>query len=393
MLLAIPREEHLDRQKRFYQELQAKQIDAAVLFAPTDIFYLTGFHYFITERPIGFFMDPSARSHLFVPLLEEDHALECAYVDCIHSYPEYPGLRHPMEYLQDILNNAGLQNKIIGMDADGYGSPMGYRGPKLSALYNTGNFVSVYGLVEKMRTLKSPAEVELMKESCRWANLAHRLVQKYAKAGISELEITSRATTEATICMLETLGANYRPHGSTATAYFRGQVGKRSAFPHVVTQNAVLKKGDNLITMAKAGVWGYHCELERTMFVQAVSPEQEKYFHLAAQAQEIALAQIKPGRPVSSVEKAVRSFFRENGLEHLAPHHSGHAMGILEHEAPFFDLGDDTLIAPGMIFSVEPGIYLKDLGGFRFSDTVLVTQTGSEILTYYPRDLESLICF
>jgi Xaa-Pro aminopeptidase len=244
-----------------------------------------------------------------------------------------------------------------------------------------------------MRLFKSQAEVELMKESCRWANLAHRLVQKYSKAGVNELEITSKATTEATICMMETLGSNYRPHGSTATAYFRGQVGTRSAFPHVVTQNAVLKKGDNLITMAKAGVWGYHCELERTMFVQEASSEQEKYFNLAVQAQEIAFAQIKPGCPASSVEKAVRAFFRENGIDHLAPHHSGHAMGILEHEAPFFDLGDETMIEPGMIFSVEPGIYVKGLGGFRFSDTILVTPGGIDVLTYYPRDLESLICY
>jgi Xaa-Pro aminopeptidase len=105
------REEHLERQKKFYEELQKKNIDCAILFGSTDIFYLTGFHFFITERPIGFFVDPQARSHLFVPLLEHDHALENACVDYVHSYPEYPGIRHPLEYLKDNLNEAGFQGK------------------------------------------------------------------------------------------------------------------------------------------------------------------------------------------------------------------------------------------------------------------------------------------
>jgi len=85
-------------------------------------------------------------------------------------------------------------------------------------------------------------------------------------------------------------------------------------------------------------------------------------------------------------------FFDEHGLMPLWRHHTGHALGLLGHEAPFFDVGDDTIIEPGMIFSVEPGIYVNGLGGFRHSDTLAVTETGIEMLTYYPRGWDNLIC-
>jgi Xaa-Pro dipeptidase len=392
MRLSISKEEILDRQHRFFSKLQEKEMDCAILFSVTDIFYLTGFHFHPTERPMGFFMDANKKTHLFVPALEHEHTEEFAHVDYVHSYPEYPGIRHPMEYFKDALVEANFDGKVVGSDADGYGSSMGYRGPRVSSFLEAKEFKSVHGWIEEMRFIKSPAEIELIKESCRWGNLAHLLLKKYSKVGLSEIEITSKATTEATMAMIETLGPEYRPHGSPANAFYRGQVGPMSAIPHAVTQNTVLKKGDTLVSQAAADVWGYKSELERTMFVQEVSEEQEKYFTLMYEAQEVAFKHIKPGKPYSSVEEAVQAFFKENGIQHLTLHHTGHNIGLLGHEAPFFDLGDDTIMQAGMVVTVEPGIYVKKLGGFRHSDTVLITETGIEMLTYYPRKLESLIC-
>jgi Xaa-Pro dipeptidase len=86
----------------------------------------------------------------------------------------------------------------------------------------------------------------------------------------------------------------------------------------------------------------------------------------------------------------VRAYFEAHDLMAYWKHHSGHCIGIRYHEGPFFDVGDRTVIRPGMVFTVEPGLYVPDLGGFRHSDTVAVTEDGIEVLTYYPRDLESL---
>ncbi|MFC0271836.1 M24 family metallopeptidase [Metabacillus herbersteinensis] len=391
MRLSILKEEIINRQQTLYSSLQEKKIDGAVLFSVTDIFYLTGFNFRPSERPVVFFMDPQGDTHLLVPHLEKEHAEEYSQAQYVHIYPEYPGLRHPMEFLKDNLIEVGFQNKVIGIDANGYSSPKGYQGASLKDLINVKKFESLRGWVEELRVIKSPGEIELIKESCRWGNLAHRLLHKYSKAGLSEIEISGRATHESTMMMIETLGNGFNPHGEPTHAFYRGQIGPHSYFPHSQTQNLILKKGDNLVSQSEASVWGYRSELERTMFVQEVSKEQEKYFTLMREAQKIAFASIKPGNPFSSVEKNVQAFYKENNVDHLTRHHTGHNLGLINHEAPFFDLGDERIMRPGMVATIEPALYVENLGGFRHSDTILITESGVELLTYYPRDLESLI--
>jgi Xaa-Pro aminopeptidase len=108
-------------------------------------------------------------------------------------------------------------------------------------------------------------------------------------------------------------------------------------------------------------------------------------------AQEIAFDQLRPGNLCSDVDRAVRGYYDATGLQDYWRHHTGHAIGLRYHEGPFLDIGDPTPLQPGMVFTVEPGFYAPHLGGFRHSDTVLITGEGMEMLTYYPRELEALI--
>jgi len=98
-----------------------------------------------------------------------------------------------------------------------------------------------------------------------------------------------------------------------------------------------------------------------------------------------------PGVYCSDVDKATRQAFKDKGVIQLVRHHTGHALGMEGHERPFLDLGSEDILESGMVFSCEPGIYEKGLGGFRHSDTFVVTDDGIDVLTKYPRDIESLI--
>ena len=281
----------------------------------------------------------------------------------------------------------------IGADQDGYPWILGYRGPTLSELSGA-TVVRIVEQIEEQMAIKSEAEVALIRESVRWGNLAHRLLQRYTRPGVTETEVAQRASNEATFAMLDAIGEIYRAQSffmSGAHAGYRGQIGRNSAIPHALAGNIVFQKGDVLVTGASAPIWGYLSELERTMVIGEPTPEQERLFGHMKAVQEVAFEAIKPGARCSDVDMAVRGYFAQQDLFAHWRHHTGHAIGLRYHEGPFLDSGDHTEIRPGMVFTVEPGLYAPELGGFRHSDTVLVTEDGIEILTYYPRDLASLI--
>jgi Xaa-Pro aminopeptidase len=248
-------------------------------------------------------------------------------------------------------------------------------------------------LIEDQMMIKSESETNLIRESVKWGNLAHVLLQRYTRVGETETEVSLRASNDATLAMMDAIGPIYRAQSyftSGAHAGYRGQIGRNAAIPHALANNLVFQKGDVLVTGANAAIWGYNSELERTMIIGPISDDQKRMFDHMIALQDTALQAIQPGLPCSEVDKAVRTYYDDHDLMSYWKHHAGHAIGIRYHEAPFLDIGDNTIIQPGMVFTVEPGLYAPSLGGFRHSDTVLVTEDGIEMLTYYPRDLNSL---
>jgi Xaa-Pro dipeptidase len=384
--MRIAEEELAARRSAFAATLAERGLDGAVLFEPQYVHYYTGFFFVPTERPIAFALASGGRGGMLVPRLELEHAQANTAVQEVSHYDEYPGERHPMEGLRELLDALGVRGRL-GADHDGYPWIFGYRGPSL------GEWTHVAGDVEDQMAIKSPAEIELLRESCKWGNLAHTLLQRYTRVGITETEVETRASTEATHAMLDAIGPIYRaqsPYYDGAVAGYRGQIGRNAAIPHAHGNNIVFQAGDVLVTGASAPVWGYHSELERTMVIGAPSDEQRRMFDHMVALQDLAVDAIRPGTPCSEVDIAVRAYYEKHGLWENWRHHVGHAIGMRYHEGPFLDRGDATEIRPGMVFTVEPGLYAPQLGGFRHSDTIAVTETGVEWLTYYPRDLESL---
>ena len=389
--MKIQESEYRDRTARLSEHLREMGLTGAVLFDPAYVLYYVGFAFVPTERPMAFLLNADGEGGMLVPRLEREHAQANALVDHIADYPEYPGETHPMEPLQALLGQMGIRDRI-GADHDGYPWVMGYRGPALSELVGAAP-EKVTAFVEDQLAIKSGAEIELIRESSRWANLAHSLLQRYTRPGLTEVEVSQRASTEATLAMLDAIGPIYRaqnPFFEGAAAGYRGQIGRNAAIPHALTANITFQAGDVLVTGATAPVWGYLAELERTMVIGEPSTEQRELFDHMVALQDAAFDAIKPGARCSDVDRAVREYYDEHELWDYWKHHVGHCIGLRYHEGPFLDIGDDTEIKPGMVFTVEPGLYAAGLGGFRHSDTVAVTDDGIEFLTYYPRDLDSL---
>jgi len=389
--LNISQVEFQSRSAKLLEHLKTRGLSGAVLFDSHYILYYSGFAFIPTERPIALVMNVQGEKALFVPRLEVEHAQANALIDRVDHYLEYPYTPHPMEILKETIADMGLRG-AFGADTDGYPWILGYRGPALSELVgNRPKRLTTF--IEDQLMIKSPAELALLCESVKWGHLAHTLLQRYTRVGTTESEVSARASMEATLTMLDAIGPIYRaqsPFSRGASAGYRGQIGRNAAIPHAMANNIVFQAGDVLVTGAGAPVWGYHSELERTMVIGPPSDEQKRLFDHMVKLQDTAFAALQPGRLCADVDRAVRAYYEKHDLMPYWKHHVGHAIGLRYHEAPFLDLGDQTELLPGMVFTIEPGLYAPELGGFRHSDTVAMTEEGIEMLTYYPRDLESL---
>jgi len=390
-LTGIPAAELDERRERLLEHVRRVGASGYVLFDQAYIQYFTGFGFLSTERPVVFAQAVDGETAVFVPEFEVERVHAETEFERVESYPEYPGLEHPMLIFARVLEDLGIRGAIAA-DGDGYPGILGYHGPALSEV--SGAAVEALGsVIESMMVRKSPAEIELIRESARWCEAGHRLLQEYSRPGATEAEASWRAGHEATLAMLEALGDRYGGQQASADgvkAGYRGQIGLRSSWAHAIAHNIEFRVGDVLVTETGAPVWGYNAELERALVIGPASDEVRRLFDHAVAAQDVAFAAVRPGATCADVDTAVLRYFEEHDLMGYWRQHVGHAIGLRNHEAPFLDVGDHTVIEPGMVLTIEPGLYDSAIGGFRHSDTVVVTEDGMEILTDYPRDLESL---
>jgi Xaa-Pro dipeptidase len=389
--LRLSEHELRGRRERLLDHVRGDGLSGYVLFGADYIQYFTGFWFLSNERPVMFAQRESGESLIFVPEFEVERATAEADFDRVESYPEYPGIEHPMPIFARALADIGIRD-AIGADQDGYPGILGYEGPTLSDV--TGAAVTTLsGGIERMMRRKSDAELALIRESGRWCAHAHRLLQEYSRAGATEAEASLRAGQEATLAMLASLGeVGGMSSSAGVSAGYRGQIGVRSAWAHAVAHMIRFEPGDMLVTETSAPIWGYNAELERGMVIGTPTDKQRWMFEHTVRAQEAAFAAIHPGATCADVDGAVMRYFEEHDLMAYWRQHTGHGIGLRNHEAPFLDIGDHTPLETGMVFTIEPGLYEEGLGGFRHSDTVVVTENGYEKLTDYPSDIESLTC-
>jgi Xaa-Pro aminopeptidase len=385
----IAAEEFADRRQRLLDHARAQGATGYVLFGPDYVHYFTGFSFLSNERPIVYAESTNGEHAIFVPEFELERTRAEASFERIATYPEYPGTEHPMRHLARLLADLGIGGRVAA-DGDGYPGILGYVGPPLSEVTGA-TVVPVTREIEQMLARKSPAEIELIRESGRWCAHAHRLLEQYTRVGVTEAQASLRAQQEATLAMLASHGSRgLLGSGDGVKAGYRGQIGRRSAWAHAVAHDLEFARGDVLVSETGAPVWGYQAELERALVIGPPSDRVRRLFDHMLASRRVAFDAIRPGATCADVDAAVLRYFEENDLLPNWRQHTGHGTGLRNHEAPFLDVGDHTPLEAGMVFTIEPGLYDPEVGGFRHSDTVVVTEDGFELLTEYPEDIESL---
>ncbi|EEW6603207.1 aminopeptidase [Escherichia coli] len=227
-----------------------------------------------------------------------------------------------------------------------------------------------------LRQIKTPEEVEIIRLACGIADRGAEHIRRFIQAGMSEREIAAE------------LEWFMRQQGAEKASIVAS--GWRGALPHGKASDKIVAAGEFVTLDFGALYQGYCSDMTRTLLVngEGVSAESHPLFdvyQIVLQAQLAAISAIRPGVRCQQVDDAVRQVITEAGFSHYFGHNTGHAIGIEVHEDPRFSPRDTTTLQPGMLLTVEPGIYLPGQGGVRIEDVVLVTPQGAEVLYAMPK--------
>lgn len=230
--------------------------------------------------------------------------------------------------------------------------------------------------VDTVRMVKDTNEVIVMMEASRINDQAMHEVIKLCAKGLSEQEIAKRVPD-----IYKRLGAS----GNSFEPIIA--FGKNGADPHHENDASHLQPGDSIIIDMGCRYNGYCSDMTRTVFYKEVSDEARKVYHLVKKANEAAEAAIKPGIRLSDIDKVARDIISEAGYGKEFNHRLGHFIGKDVHEYGDVSKNFDLRVKEGMIFSIEPGIYLTGKFGVRIEDLILVTSDGCKVLNQYPKEI------
>lgn len=232
------------------------------------------------------------------------------------------------------------------------------------------------GPVEKLRMVKSPEEIELISIAARITDEAFMEICGMIKPGVTEMEIARE------------LEFSMKRKGASHISFdFIVASGPRGALPHGVASDRVIQEGE-FVTMDIGAVYqGYHSDMTRTVAVGEVSAELKKIYDIVYKAQMASLEAVAVGKTGAEIDKVARDIIQEHGYGDYFGHSLGHGVGLDIHEGPRVSAASDTVLEENMIITIEPGIYLPDVGGVRIEDLVVVEKTGARRLSLSSKDL------
>lgn len=230
--------------------------------------------------------------------------------------------------------------------------------------------------IKNLRALKDTRELTLLRTAIEIASNAFLHILKRLKEGVLEKEVALEME-----WFMKQKGAEALGFDIIIAS------GKRSALPHGKASGKRIEKGDFILIDFGSGFEGYHSDQTRTVVCGSPSSEQQKVYRIVNEAHDKAIEKVRPGIPICEVDGAARDYIRDQGYGEYFGHGTGHGIGLAVHEDPVVNSENKGLIQEGMVFTIEPGIYIPDWGGVRIEDMVLVTPYGAEILSYLPREL------
>jgi Xaa-Pro dipeptidase len=362
---------------RVAEALKQAGADALVLLPGPNLYYTLGINQMLRKRPIIYVVFPDGSLAASLPLLEvPDFRTRYAEAEVV-SWTDAQGPEAAARHLGAMIRErAGTATPRVA--AEHFTLRLFERGLLLAGLPGS-EFAPAEGFLDPLRMIKDPEDVESMRRACRIAEESLERVMGRFHRDMTEKEIANALKIE----MLR-LGTEELPKEPVVSS------GSRSAFPHTKTSDRPVNTGDALMIDTGARYHGYCSDITRTFFVGTPPREFLEIYELELTVSRRVLETIRAGVSLSQLDVVAHRVVDDAGFGRYFPHRVGHGLGIEGHEWPSVVTGSSLAAAPGLTFTVEPGIYIPELGGVRVEENVAVTPDGVDILTAYPRELRTL---
>jgi Xaa-Pro dipeptidase len=382
-MLVFPAEEYDARLQRARQLMDEQGMDALLISARPNIMYLTGYRTNLFDsnfRPFLAVIPRDGDPTLLLPDLEIGVGEETSPFDDIRAWGRTPGCFAPdvISAVVTVVREKGLSagrigierglNMRIGMGLDQF--------EQIQEMLPDTEWPNSAALLWQLRAVKSPAEIAFIQESQRITDAGYHAVLDYAREGVSEKDL------------LRVLGMTMMQEGADNPGFQIITSGpERYKMTNPYTVDRKLEHGDMVILDIGSVKEGYYSDITRGFFIGEATDRQREFYEAARGFTEVAVNAVKPGVTCAQIDEIATQAIIDAGYEKNMLHRTGHSIGLEVHEMPSVAPGDSTVLTPGMVLTIEPGIYDFDIGAFRMEDIVLVTDDGWEYVSHATREL------
>jgi Xaa-Pro dipeptidase len=359
------------RLKKLQAWMRENDVQISFITSSENIFYLSGFYSDPHERLLALAVFQEEEPFLVCPAMETHGAKNSGWNDEIIGYSD---IDHPWELIFQGLNKRNIKTENLAIEKEHMNVE---RFEELQNLFPKSRFVSAEEKLRKLRMIKDSKELKIIEEACALADYAVGVGVSEIKEGKTELEILSaiefslkkKGVTEMSFATMVLTGAN-------------------AASPHGTPGLTTIQKGDLVLFDLGVVVDRYCSDITRTVAYSDINEKQKEIYETVLNAQLAAISASKPGITAAKADLAARNVISQAGYGEFFPHRLGHGLGISVHEYPSVTETNQLVLEEGMVYTIEPGIYVPGVAGVRIEDDVYVTADGVKVLTKYPKELQ-----
>jgi Xaa-Pro dipeptidase len=348
--------------------IRAAGVDAAAIVPGANFLYLTGARFAAMERPTILIVSADGERRAVLPAFETMTWEKLGFTAEVFAWKDSEGYD-----AATAAAIAGLGIRRLGVE--GQRMRVFEEQALLRAIPGV-TIVDAHKALSSIRLRKDRHELRAIREAIAVSEVALETTLREIRIGITEREVEAE------------LLRNLYAAGATEMAFPPIVLGgAQAAEPHGHAGGYRLQRGDTLLFDFGAAHQGYNADITRTVFVGEPEDDARRFYETVQEANRIGRDSVRPGMTASAVDDAVQRFLEASPFAAHIVHKTGHGLGLDVHEAPQVMRGDDTVLEPGMVITIEPGLYVPGLRGVRIEDDVAVTEGGAESLTRFPREL------